>query len=193
MVDSLTDARSALYDTARQNLGGLVEKLEGAVSEIPPTRRGSFTSHIYGDDESSEYDDPTEMFHRDIGVQTSLPPTPVEATSTPTETPSARQSRRLRELVASAKAVNEGLTSQSESHADVKALLDVFKDELYRMGLPTHDFSGGSSFYSGFNNGNSNSNNNRNEADDEIKKAKENIRRVKGVLLSARSFPTGTR
>jgi hypothetical protein len=58
----------------------------------------------------------------------------------------------------------------------------VFKDELDELSYSVNDFVGSSSLY-GY--GRSS------EPDDEIKKAKENIRRVKGVLLSARSFPAG--
>jgi hypothetical protein len=33
----------------------------------------------------------------------------------------------------------------------------------------------------------------KNEPDDEVRKARDNIRRIKGVLLSTRSFPASTR
>lgn len=187
MVESLTEARVSLHDTANQNLGKLVTKLEDIVSEIPGAKKADSTGLPFEDDEDTEYDDPTEMFHRDIGVQTSLPSSPVEGTGQTlmlTESPSIQQARRLRELVASAKEISGGIIAHSEDYADVKTLLDVFKDEMDQLSYPIHDFVGSSSLYGGIN---------RNEPDDEIKRAKENIRRVKGVLLSARSFPAGTR
>lgn len=187
MVDSLTEARLSLHETANQSLEKLVTKLESTVSEIPAAKKADSQNHPYEDDEDTEYDDPTEMFHRDIGVQTSIPSSPVDYANhtLPAESTSAQQARRLKELVASAKEVSGGLVTQSEDLADVKTILDVFKDDMDKLRYPVHDFStGGGSLYGGAN---------RHERDDEIKKAKENIRRVKGVLLSARSFPAGTR
>lgn len=186
MVDSLTEARISLHDTANQNLAKLVTKLEDTVSEIPAAKKADSTAHPYEDDEDTEYDDPTEMFHRDIGVQTSLPSSPVDGPGQiiPAESTGGQQARRLKELVASVKEVSGGLVAQSEDFADVKTILEVFKDDMDKLSYPVHDFGGGNALYgSSF----------RNERDDEIKKAKENIRRVKGVLLSARSFPAGTR
>lgn len=191
MADNLTEARISLHDTAKDNLSQLVKKLEETVSEIPPSPvlRSEVT---HEDGSASEYDDPTELFHRDIGVQTSLPPSPnpygqytsslAAGREEAGETPSIRQARRLQDLVTSVREISNGFVSQSEEYENVKTVLGVFKDELDEMSYSVNDFVGASSLY-GY--GRSN------EPDDEIKKAKENIRRVKGVLLSARSFPAG--
>ncbi len=192
MVHSLTEARVSLHDTAKQDLAKLVEKLESVVSEIPPSKQdvssGLLADDGYHDDDDgrSSYDDPTELFHRDIGVQTSLPSSPLDTMppQLPTaEKPSAQQARRLAELVASVKSVSDGLVGQNESFDDVKTLMEGFRDELDQLASA----QAGSDF--GYSYGSAN----RNEPDDEIKKAKENIRRVKGVLLSTRSFPASTR
>jgi hypothetical protein len=194
MVDSLTEARISLYDTANDNLSRLVKKLEETVSEIPPSpARKTADLHAHGDDDvSSEYDDPTELFHRDIGVQTSLPPSPkpfdpytslAAGREEAGETAITKQARRLEELNASVKDVSQGFVSQTEDYEDIKTVLGVFKDDLSELSYPGYDFGGATSLY-GYGGRN-------NEPDDEIKKAKENIRRVKGVLLSARSFPAG--
>ncbi|OIW25833.1 hypothetical protein CONLIGDRAFT_635600 [Coniochaeta ligniaria NRRL 30616] len=196
MVDSLTEARISLHDTAGDNLARLVKKLEETVSEIPPTPVVSKADDVHHDEGStSEYDDPTELFHRDIGVQTSPPPSPNPyghyTSSSPLaagreeagETPSIKQARRLGDLVSSVRDISNGFVSQSEDYDDIKALLGVFKDELDELSYSVNDFVGGGSSLYGYGR--------NNEPDDEIKKAKENIRRVKGVLLSARSFPAG--
>lgn len=191
MVENLTEARISLHDTAKDSLSRLVKKLEETVSEVPPTPAPK--ADISQDEaSSSEYDDPTELFHRDIGVQTSLPssPDPYErythsaaaGREEANETPSIKQARRLQDLAASVRDISNGFVSQSEEYDNVKAVLGVFKDELDEMSYSVSNFASGSSVY-GY--GRSN------EPDDEIKKAKENIRRVKGVLLSARSFPAG--
>lgn len=188
MVESLTEARISLHDTANQNLAKLVEKLENTVSEIPPTIKKP-ESALHGDDgdeTSSSYDDPTELFHRDIGVQTSIPLSPIPTSVEPQESSlSAKQASRLTNLVSSLKAVQDGIVSQTEDFEVMKVSLDAFRDDLDQMSSASHaDFAGGYSLYGG---------GNRNEPDDEIKKAKENIRRVKGVLLSTRSFPASVR
>jgi hypothetical protein len=67
-------------------------------------------------------------------------------------------------------------------------VLDLLNDDLDKLDAAAHttDFVGGSGFglYGAAS---------KNEPDDEIRKAKENVRRVKGVLLSTRSFPGGGR
>jgi hypothetical protein len=197
MVDSMTEARISLHETAKNDLTKLVEKLEGVVSEIPPSvmTAPSHADDYHDDDDDdddddmkSSYEDPNELFHRDIGVQTSLPSSPAgsDYEASPPEPASHQQARRLTELVASVKAVSDGLVGQTEDLGDVKSLLGVFRDELDQLstvytGL---EYGSGFSMYGSAN---------RNEPDDEIKKAKENIRRVKGVLLSTRSFPASTR
>ncbi|KAK0708980.1 peroxisomal membrane anchor protein conserved region-domain-containing protein [Lasiosphaeria miniovina] len=201
MVDSLTEARISFHDTVQQDLAKLIEKLEGTVSEIPAaatkTKLDALSSHAgihtgaggsdVGDAASS-CGDPTELFHRDIGVQTSLPASPVRARSPEPRQPeqaSARQARRLTELAASVKVVSSGLVAQTESYGDVKAAMGALNDDINKLASAQTDYGSGFSAY-----GNSA---HSNEPDDEIKKARDNIRRVKGVLLSTRTFPASPR
>lgn len=186
MVDSLTDARVELQQSAARNLDKLIEKLEGSVSEIPPSRRDG---HKVDDDDASSYGDPAELFHRDIGVQTSLPPSPLfpphaGADSSTLQDESVRQAARISHLVTSARTLSNDFTTQSEDYGHVQSLIGVFREELDQIGSKASDHSTGYSFYGSIN---------RNDPDDEIRRAKENIRRVKGMLLSARSFPASTR
>ncbi|KAK3321457.1 peroxisomal membrane anchor protein conserved region-domain-containing protein [Cercophora scortea] len=198
MVDALTEARISLHSDANESLAKLVDKLENTVSELPPStaanKKGSSSTHPDDEDDAattSSYDDPTELFHRDIGVQTSLPASPSMGYSsntpnpnTPAEKPSATQARKLAELSTAVKGLRDSLVSQTEDLGDIKTVLDLFKDDLDTMTSAHMDYGAGFSIYGG---------GNRNEPDDEIKKAKENIRRVKGVLLSTRSFPASVR
>lgn len=188
MVDSLTEARIDFHQNALQNLKKLNEKLEGTVSEIPPAKKAEVHAAIE-DDTSSSYDDPTELFHRDIGVQTSLPPTPTEAEPQAPAAQSAavKQASRIAELTASIRSISQDLTSEAEDFSNIKTILDTFNEDLDKLTYPwqpSTDFAGSYSYY-GSSRGN--------EPDDEIKKAKENIRRLKGVFLSARSFPGSAR
>ncbi|KAK4153898.1 peroxisomal membrane anchor protein conserved region-domain-containing protein [Chaetomidium leptoderma] len=192
MVNRLTDARISLHDTANQDLTKLVSKLETTVSEIPASKpKDAKTLPADGekdDDAVSSYDDPTELFHRDIGVQTSLPTSPSLSfsPSATTETATARQAHRLASLITSLQSLNESIGEQTESLGDVQTATDLLKQDADKLSAAASstDFVGGFSLYSAVS---------KNEPDDEIKRAKENIRRVKGVLLSTRSFPTSTR
>lgn len=197
MVQTLTEARISFHETAKQDITKLVSKLETVVSEIPPTaskelRRLSTSSarhEGYESDATSTYDDPTELFHRDIGVQT----TPeLESQSRfqsqqqqQHKTPTDHQRDRLNRLVGSLKSLNESMTDQTETLGDVRTVMDVLQQDVDKLNAAAAtDFVGGYSLYGAAS---------KNEPDDEIKRARENIRRVKGVLLSTRSFPVATR
>ncbi|KAL1860471.1 hypothetical protein VTK73DRAFT_7311 [Phialemonium thermophilum] len=188
MVGSLTEARLSFHETARENLDKLVAKLENTVTEIPAMKKPDSHFHSRDVDELSEYEDPTELFHRDVGVQTSFPSTPVgqPGTQSPSipESLTSQQARRLKELVNSVKVIQNGFVSQTEGFDDAKAVLDALKEEVDQLNFPLNEYTSSYMLYSGVN---------RNEKDDEIKRAKENIRRVKGVLLSSRSFPALSR
>ena len=120
------------------------------------------------------------MFHRDVGTQTFLPVP--SAASAPKLPPAEVQATRLESLTRSLSDIKDGLRSQSDSLSDVKTLIDVFGDDLdaltYRSPaeLPGYDM-----FRTGPKKG---------EADDEMRKVRDSIRRIKGALLSTRSFPT---
>ncbi|PNY22883.1 Uncharacterized protein TCAP_07047 [Tolypocladium capitatum] len=184
MVESLTDARSDLYGTSSQKLDILVAKLEKTVSEIPPSSKAQPATT----DDISDAEDPTEMFHRDIGTQTSLPTTPAAvAPSKPAsaESESKRQADRLSTLTKTLSGLKDQFRTQSEDMDDIRTLLDVFRDDLDGMtyGGQTQ-FMGGYDMYGGAK---------KTEPEDEIRKVRDNIRRVKGVLLSTRSFPASAR
>lgn len=184
MVNTLTEARISLHDTANRDLTKLVSKLESTVSEIPPPKPKDTPADKDDDDAVSSYDDPTELFHRDIGVQTSLPASPQQPPAQPATAaanPTIAHTQNLLRLTNAVKTLNEGLVDHTESLGDVQTVLDMLKQDLDKLSAAAAtDFVGGFSLYGAAS---------KNEPDDEIKKAKENIRRVKGVLLSTRSFP----
>lgn len=217
MVASLTEARVDFHDNAHKHLAHLVDKLEHAVSEIPATyhhhhhtKNSSAAAAAAGgggdargdkDDDASSYDDPTELFHRDVGVQTSPPASPVAAQQlpynaynssdsppsqqkpTPAET-TQYQADRLARISLAARTLAADTVAQADDWAATKAVLDALGGDLHALTYPPESFGMGSSYMYGTA---------RNEPDDEIKKAKTNIRSVKGVLLSTRSFPATTR
>lgn len=240
MVDALTESRAELHDTAAANLTRLLDQLETVVSEVPEAAKAgasgaaarsslAVASAPAEDDDAStaettdSYDDPTEVFHRDIGVQTSLPPSPtlapkvtmdstVPSTSTSLAPPAAGsanepsqsyyQAERLSNLVNSVRSLSQGWAGPSDVLSEIQTTVDVFREDVEKLSRPpAYAYGGGfgSSIYGYGNsiatNGGSNKypgyvTTTRNEPDDEIRKAKENIRRVKGALLTTRTFPT---
>lgn len=192
MHESLTEARLDFHASAAQRLDAIVSRLEETVSVVPPLPAGK-RSAAAGEDSDSDIDDPTEMFHRDIGTQTAnLEELDPPSSKQPTPSPSETQATRLQGLVSSLQPVNESFRTQSTDFHDIGTLIDVFTDDLQAMGGnkssqpiygrgPSSTFSGYSYQLGGFK-----------EPDDEIKKARDGIRRVKGLLLSTRNFPAST-
>ncbi|KAI0131135.1 peroxisomal membrane anchor protein conserved region-domain-containing protein [Daldinia grandis] len=188
MIGSLNDARADYYAHVSEKLEQLVEKLEDTASEVPYHNGKLLKSRLdegsYADDEST-FSDPTELFHRDIGTQTS----PVmmnqefgSSASSLADKPIDSQARRLTALRASLREINDMHVRHAESAADLNSLLREVRDEVDKIGLPPMmDFS---SIHGGLGYGRST------EPVDEVKKTKDAIRSVKGIFLSSRSFPT---
>ncbi|XXG97552.1 hypothetical protein Hte_003857 [Hypoxylon texense] len=189
MVETLNDSRSDYYAHVNEKLGQLVEKLEDVVSEVPYKNgkplKSKHDEGAYEDDEST-FSDPTELFHRDIGTQTSpmmlaADRPPSRNTPNQGDKPVDAQVRRLAALRASVRELNEMHIRRAESSAETSAKLREIRDEVDKLGAPAMmDFS---SSYGGLGYGRSS------EPDDEVKKTKDAIRSVKGMFLSTRSFP----
>ncbi|EXF79668.1 hypothetical protein CFIO01_10696 [Colletotrichum fioriniae PJ7] len=199
MVENLTEARYDLHETTSQNLAKIIEKLEGTVSEIPAPKKSAAAAAAAAaegavDDDASSADDPTEMFHRDIGTQTSIPSTPSLTTwgenknsnSDKEKSATDRQADKLTWFKNQAAWLKTTVVADADDVADLKSKMDVLKDDLVQLAYPSpSDYAGSSySLYGGPR---------KNEPEDEIKKARDNIRRVKGVLLSTRNFPASAR
>lgn len=184
MLQTLTESRLSLSDTTSQNLAKLIEKLESVVSEIPPTI--SQKAHTEIDEESDS--DPTEMFHRDIGVQTSPPRS--ENGIIDDEKPLGSlesQVTRLSGLTSSLRELDEASAAEGHSSSELEGTMGVFKEYLDSMAfVPASNYGYASGGFYGGGYGNRNG-----EPEDEIDRVKKGIRGVKGVLLSARSFPGG--
>jgi hypothetical protein len=182
MVDTLNESRSDYHTHVNSKLSELVERLEGVVSEVPYKNAKPSKSELDSDTGSS-YDDPTELFHRDIGTQTLPQAFPDETSaSTSTELPIDVQARRLAQLSSSLKELSDIYTHQAEDSADLKTKLHDVRDDVDKLAIPTTpDYT---TLYSGPGFGRSS------EPDDEIRKAKDAIRSVKGLFLSSRMFPT---
>ncbi|KAI0485851.1 peroxisomal membrane anchor protein conserved region-domain-containing protein [Xylaria cf. heliscus] len=186
MVDNLNEARSDYYEHVNEKLSQLVEKLEGAVSEVPYKNGKPLKSQLQDramDDNESITSDPTELFHRDVGTQTSSPPSIVGTTSNTSnnsEKPVDVQANRLSAISASLRELTAIYTQKAENNADLRSAIGEIRDQVDKLAYPpVQDFS----TFGGLGYGQSAG------SDDEFKKTKDAIRSVKGIFLSSRSFP----
>ncbi|KAI6085069.1 hypothetical protein F4821DRAFT_241483 [Hypoxylon rubiginosum] len=197
MAETLNDSRTEYYSHVAEKLEQLVERLEDAVSEVPYKNGKPLKSSLaaikheegaYADDEST-FSDPTELFHRDFGTQTSprlLPedrPSSSSSRNTSADNkPVDAQVRRVAALRASVRELSDMHVRRAERSAELNAKLREIRDEVDKLGTPAMlDFPAS---YSGLGYGRTS------EPDDEVKKAKDAIRSIKGMFLSTRSFPT---
>lgn len=206
MIATLTSARHDLASTAQENLKKLNEMLEENVSVIPAHLTARKTASNEEDEESNEdgdsvTSDPTELFHRDIGTQT----TPdVAPSSTTAEAKDEKSS-----LPAPVEAVNNHISRLDSIQSQLNEINNFEKDSSdlddsaracitdlhhYLDGLiyasPRHTISTPSyGLYSNNASNDSSSTGVRKSEDDAIASFKADIRGVKGALLSARNFP----
>ncbi|KAM5366743.1 hypothetical protein ACJA88_011841 [Fusarium oxysporum] len=181
MVDSQAEARTDFHDLTSRKLDALVAKLEKTVSEVPPKKP------IAAVEEESDAEDPTEMFHRDMGTQTTFPISSVTAMtdSKNNESAAKHNTNQLASLNKILSGLKDEYRSQSEGMDKIKTAVDVLRDDLDTMTYTAYpDHSTGYDLYG---------RSRKPEPDDEIRKVRDNIRRVKGVLLSTRNFPASAR
>lgn len=205
LLDSLTSARHDIYETTNKNVKELNEKLTSTVSTVPIIREGKKGNLDKGDgkwngedevDNSSEASDPTELFHRDIGIQTSPPlsPIPTAGTTTlPTSTSKTSTSTQLNSLTSLKSHLSTlhqtsttSLEVETETRNSILELQGYLEDMAYGRssssstgGLWSREGVLGTGDGKGKGGGNV----------DEVAKLKAEVRSFKGVLLSARSFP----
>lgn len=98
------------------------------------------------------------------------------------------QTNRLSSLKTALQGLVEGSASEGSDVIELEGTIGILRDYLDGMAYvaPTYGYGG----VSGYNAGGYGASK---DADDEISKVKAGIRGVKGVLLSARSFPGGVR
>jgi hypothetical protein len=162
------------------------------VSKAPPSRpTTSFGLNDHPDikSDTSDDSDPTELFHRDFGTQTS-PPLSRSASSSdlselgPSDAVSGHENR-LKIMASHLKDLQHSNVSLTEKDDDVSKQLTTLTSYLNDLTYSSPYYRYGGS-YGGWSGTDTTGN-----KDDEIEKFKTEIRGVKGVLLSTRNFPRG--
>lgn len=209
MLANLTSARQDLASTAKDNLQKLNEKLEQNVSVVPAhltARKNKGTED--GEEDASDTDsiisDPTELFHRDIGTQTTPDVSTTSRSSSskdPAETaadaPTVAVNKHLSRLESIQSSLKEVTTFEKDSSTLDDSMRSCLTDlHHYLDGLiyaaPSYNATAGyGGLYSGTKSSGSDSSSSgvRKSEEDAIAAFKAEIRGVKGALLSARNFP----
>ena len=182
-------ARHELFVTAQRGVDGLNGRLEDHVSVMPVTK-GVLDGHGEGDSVAS---DPEELFHRDVGVQTS---SKFEDEGGEEEGEGGmvgddvvqRHTVRMQELKGQIQLLSDSskdALEEDQATASIVGDLQAYLDELIYGGRKSA-FSWENKY--GLEGTGSRNSNTRM---DEVSKFKAEIRSLKGALLSARNFPSG--
>jgi hypothetical protein len=179
MAEALADSRHDLAASAQAHLDTFIEKLKPLVSEVPQPLLAHGERYEDKDDDSSD-GDPTEMFHRDIGVQTSpIASRPSSPSQEPKVSAAETHAKQASTIGAILSEVDLSISSELHEASNLQAGIDDLKKYLDTLMYtpPTFSYGSGSAYGP------------KRDEDDEIGRVKREIRAVKGVLLTARSFP----
>lgn len=191
MTANLTEARHEFSTHSKSKIDEFNDRLSKIVSKVPkPTAAAPAIPNVEIDETASLASDPTELYHRDMGTQTSPLPSRRSSDSDIADTSpaSARTSDSTKyqtdglEIIKShLNEILEGVKNQEETNQERQGNLNQLRHELDLMmygnvvgGLWDQDQGGGKK---------------EEKRHSEIDNLKKEIRGVKGVLLSARRFP----
>lgn len=194
MAEELAGARAEFAVNTKSNIEKLNEKLEGMVSTVPKLgSNGKPLSPEQEKDATSDVDsdeDPTELYHRDFGTQTSpaLSRRGSDASSADSEkspaTPAEAQSAHLDKLIAELRGLTYLTRGNSTQDDAVQTQLGDLKNYLNEMAYSSPYYGGdiyGARYGSSWK---------KSGEEDAIEAFKADIRSVKGVFLSSRNFPS---
>lgn len=199
MTETLTAARHEFLAHSASHVDDLNSRLEKAVSTLPSELKRNSKSLISDQDEeppSPTDSDPTELFHRDIGTQTSptlsrrQSKTSLSSSEANGDTTNHQESR-----LKSLKDHVSDLSSSSEAHqvvaSDLNQTVGDLSSYLTEMSYssPYYSYGYGALDGRGVGSFTNNGDNDAKKKEDAIDALKAEIRGVKGVLLSARNFP----
>ncbi|KAL9132566.1 MAG: hypothetical protein Q9175_006258 [Cornicularia normoerica] len=175
MVDSLTSARHSLFESARANIDAMNEKLERAVSTVPERAR-RFDED--GSDADSTSSDGARFFNRSAGTQTS--PRRSRSDSSTSSEPDGALSptqHHTSALLGVHSKLSDLLPTDGEATSPLGDSMSQLRAYLEKLPYANPVHRGGKAGKDG--------------EIDAVANVKAEIRSVKGVLLSARNFPSG--
>jgi hypothetical protein len=190
----LSEARHDFFTHA----GTKVDELNGRLSKVvtvPPGKSSTKAKDSEVPDNASvtsEASDPTELFHRDIGVQTSPPLSRNHSSwslseSDPTNSTEAlaRQESRIGSITSTLRDIRFTVDYTGNKEKDVSAQVDAFTKYLNEL-MDSSPYYKYQNNFPTWNNASS-----ATATTDEFDKFKNEIRSMKGAMLSTRNFPRG--
>ena len=203
MTDSLQASRHDFAVNAQARVEDLNSRLGNVISVDPDQASGNkclqsrqLNAEDYTSNADSDDSDPTELFHRDFGTQTSAiqSPKPKSSASSSSgelivtgDSSTELQTSQLKHLSDLCKELGAENDSEGDTNQEISTILKVVQEHLESLNLPTNAFTANAMYdaYGLPKDGK--------KDEDEVSKIKSEIRSVKGVLLSARNFPGGRR
>ena len=187
MTHNLTESRHDFAAHAQSQLDQLNERLRDAASVDPATKAKPSASDV-PDDVSEADSDPTELFHRDFGTQTTPTLSRRDSKSSGSaqddETLVRAHESRLNILTSHLRELEATRSKDTSSSDALKTQLSNLQTYLSDMSYQNQYYPSSGGFYAttyGL----------PKSKDDQIEVLKGDIRAVKGVFLSARNFPSG--
>ncbi|KAF2116483.1 peroxisomal membrane anchor protein conserved region-domain-containing protein [Lophiotrema nucula] len=190
MTQNLTESRHDFASHASEQLGEFNQRLEGAVSTDPASKPKKILDAA--DDISEADSDPTELYHRDFGTQTTptLSRRPsVSSTSEVEKSVVTGHEDRLKIIASHLKELEASRNNDYASSDSLRTKLSDLTTYLGEMSYQNQYYSNIGGIYSS----NYGLPKTKDGKDDQIEVLKADIRAVKGVFLSARNFPAGGR
>lgn len=192
MADNLNDARHDLFEHTTDHVSEFNDKLSKLVSTVPssvkllPQTPAEFADF----DNESITSDPTELFHRDVGTQTSpsLSRRPSVASDIEVIRPDTVPLKQTNRLEIMKSHISEILEASESNGASNQTLQEsISETRHYLDGLyytpPSYSWNADNSLNT--------SGTSKDKQPDAAVALKAEIRGVKGVLLSAKRFPSG--
>ncbi|PVI03238.1 hypothetical protein DM02DRAFT_717004 [Periconia macrospinosa] len=192
MTQNLAEARHEFSTHAHEQLDDLNKRLKDSVSIDPATKIKTNSSDV-ADDVSEADSDPTELYHRDFGTQTSpgLSRRPSLASTSDEDDVVKAHENRLKIITSHLRELQSSNNNDTTSSASLQTKVSDLTTYLSEMSYMNQYYSAGAGgFYSGGYGGLPRS---KDGKDDQIEVLRSDIRAVKGVFLSARNFPAGGR
>ncbi|THW73496.1 hypothetical protein D6D19_05606 [Aureobasidium pullulans] len=192
MADNLNGARHDLFEHTTDHVSEFNDKLSKLVSTVPSSAKSlPQTPAEFADfDDESITSDPTELFHRDVGTQTSpslsrRPSVASDIEVTRPDTVPLKQTNRLEIMKSHISEILEGSESNGASNQALQESISEtrhYLDGLYYT-PPSYSWNADNSLNT--------SGTSKDKQPDAAVALKAEIRGVKGVLLSAKRFPSG--
>ncbi|KAH9875008.1 hypothetical protein J1614_004496 [Plenodomus biglobosus] len=187
MTENLAESRHDFAQHTQEQLKRLNEQLAKAVS-VDPASKAKIIKDV-ADDVSEADSDPTELYHRDYGTQTTptLSRRPSASNTTDPQPLVTAHENRLKIIKSHLQELKSNRESSRTSQDSLRTKVSELSTYLSEMSYQNQYYSN-MGFYGSPNYGVNGSKDGKN---DQIEAVKGDIRAVKGVFLSARNFPVG--